>query len=269
MTKTILITGATDGIGLRAAETLVQQGHHVLIHGRNQDKLRRVSEQLGGVKSYMADFSNMDSVVEMGQAVLADHETLDVLINNAGILKTAQTKTMQGRDVRFDVNTIAPYILTRSFLPIIPETGRVLNLSSAAQAPIDRDALTAFVPMDDMAAYAQSKLAITMWSAALAREYPNGPAFIAVNPGSLLATKMVKEGFGIEGKDLNIGADFLVRLAIEETFAQSSGLYFDNDEGQFGAPHPAVNNKDVCAELMATLSSLTQNHITMCQQKAK
>lgn len=266
MKKTILITGATDGIGLLAAKKLVQQGHHVLIHGRHQDRLERASEQLGGVKSYLADFSNMDSVVEMGRAVLSDHQNLDVLINNAGILKTAQTKTMQGRDIRFDVNTLAPYILTRSFLPIMPETGRVLNLSSAAQAPIDIDAMTAFEPMDDMAAYAQSKLAITIWSAELAREYPKGPAFISINPGSLLATKMVKEGFGIEGKDLNIGADILVRAACEDTFAHSSGMYFDNDAGAFGSPHHAAHDRGFCDAFMAALSFLTQPHINKCNQ---
>lgn len=269
MEKTILITGATDGIGLLAAKKLVHQGHHVLIHGRNQDKLDQASEQLGGAETYLADFSNMDSVVEMGQAVLSNHGNLDVLINNAGILKTSQTKTMQGRDIRFDVNTLAPYILTRSFMPIIAETGRVLNLSSAAQAPIDIDAMTAFVQMDDMAAYAQSKLAITIWSAELAHEHPKGPAFISINPGSLLATKMVKEGFGIEGKDLNIGADILVRAATEDKFAHSSGMYFDNDEGAFGSPHHAAHDKDFCEDIMAAIQSLTQHHISKCLQHRK
>ena len=268
MKKTILITGATDGIGLLAAKKLIKQGHQLIIHGRNQAQLERITKELGGVKSYLADFSNMDSVVEMAQAILSNHKSLDVVINNAGILKTAQTKTIHGRDIRFDVNTLAPYILTRSLLPIIAETGRVLNLSSAAQAPINIAAMSNFVQMDDMAAYAQSKLAITIWSAELAREYPKGPVFISVNPGSLLATKMVKEGFGIDGKDLNIGADILVRLATEDEFSCASGLYFDNDEGAFGSPHQAANDRDFCDQFMTALSSLTQNDINKCLNKA-
>ena len=266
MKKTILITGATDGIGLLAANKLSQAGHQVLVHGRHQARLSEVSEQLGGAVSYLADLSDMDAVVQMARAVLSAHERIDVLINNAGILKTHQTKTVAGRDIRFDVNTLAPYILTRSLLPVIPQTGRVLNLSSAAQAPVDIAAMTEFVPMEDMAAYAQSKLAITIWSAALAREHPEGPAFISINPGSLLATKMVKEGFGIDGKDLNIGADILVRAATEDEFARASGMYFDNDAGVFASPHQAAGNQGHCDDVMAALSSLAAAHISKTSQ---
>ena len=156
MKKTILITGATDGIGLLAAKKLFAQGHKLVIHGRNQAKLEQVSAQLGGLTAYLADFSDMDSVVKMAKTVLSDYKRLDVLINNAGVLKTDQPKTASGRDIRFDVNTLAPFVLTRCLLPIIPETGRVLNLSSAAQAQVDIPSMKAFVPMDDMAAYAQS-----------------------------------------------------------------------------------------------------------------
>ena len=66
-----------------------------------------------------------------------------------------------------------------------------------------------------------------------------GPSIIAVNPASLLASKMVKEAFGIEGKDVRIGADILVRAALSVDFANASGLYYDNDSGQFAQPHPA------------------------------
>ena len=264
MKKTILITGATDGIGLLAAKKLFAQGHQLLIHGRNQAKLEQVSEQLGGLNTYLADFSDMDSVVKMVKTVLSDYERLDVLINNAGILKTDQPKTAPGRDIRFDVNTLAPFVLTRCLLPIIPETGRVLNLSSAAQAQVDIPSMKAFVPMDDMAAYAQSKRAITIWSAALANEYPKGPSVVSINPGSLLATKMVKEGFGIIGKDINIGADILVRGVADDEFARSSGMYFDNDCGKFSSPHHAVNDAIYCDEIMAAITSLTQNYISSC-----
>jgi NAD(P)-dependent dehydrogenase (short-subunit alcohol dehydrogenase family) len=84
----------------------------------------------------------------------------------------------------------------------------------------------------------QSKLALTIWSQALAQELgTNGPVTVAVNPGSLLATKMVKEGYGIAGNDIGIGADILVRAATTEEFAEASGRYFDNDAGRFAPPH--------------------------------
>ena len=124
----------------------------------------------------------------------------------------------------------------------MPKAGRVINLSSAAQAPVDIAAMMRFQPMPDMSAYAQSKMAITIWSQELARQLPDGPDIVEINPGSLLATKMVKEGCGIDGKDLNIGADILIRAALSAEFDQAGGRYFDNDTGQFAPPHEAAEN---------------------------
>ena len=170
MTKTIAITGATDGIGLLTAQKLAAQGHNVLIHGRSEAKLEAAAKSIGKVGgTYRADLSKMGDVTAMADAILADHDRIDALINNAGILKTPSANTEAGRDIRFDVNTIAPYILTKKLLPIIPADGRVVNLSSAAQAPVDVAAMRSFRPMGDMEAYAQSKLAITIWSAEMAK----------------------------------------------------------------------------------------------------
>lgn len=71
----------------------------------------------------------------------------------------------------------------------------------------------------------------------MAQELPAGPAIIAVNPGSPLANKMVKEGFGMVGNDIRIGSDILVRAALSDEFADASGKYYDNDAGRFAAPH--------------------------------
>ncbi|WP_299294211.1 SDR family NAD(P)-dependent oxidoreductase [uncultured Tateyamaria sp.] len=257
MTKTILITGATDGIGLLTARKLAAEGHQVLLHGRSEAKLEAAAAEVGGTpQTYRADLSKMGEVTAMADAIRADHNRLDVLINNAGILKTAQTQTEAGRDIRFDVNTIAPYVLTRRLLPILPPEARVVNLSSAAQAPVEVAAMTDFRAMGDMDAYAQSKLAITIWSAEMAKSLPDGPAIIAVNPGSLLASKMVKEGFGVAGSDLNVGADVLIDAALGDRFAQASGRYFDNDSGQFAAPHGAASDPAQVRAVMQALADL-------------
>lgn len=254
MTKTILITGATDGIGLLTAKKLAEDGHTILLHGRREAKLSSAAEQVGGTTEiYRSDLSIMAEVQAMADAILAKRDHLDVLINNAGILKASDPKTEAGRDIRFDVNTIAPYILTRRLLPIIPKDGRVVNLSSAAQAPVDAAAMTTFRPMGDMEAYAQSKLAITIWSAELAKSLPNGPTIVAVNPGSLLASKMVHEGFGVVGSDLNIGADVLIAAALDPEFAHASGKFFDNDNGRFASPHAAAADPKHVASVMQAL----------------
>ena len=262
MQKTILITGSTDGIGQETAKVLASQGHQVLLQGRNPAKLEDAISILseitdGPVESYVADLSRMVDVEELAKAVAKRHDKLDVLINNAGIYKTSDPITQEGLDVRFAVNTLAPYLLTQRLLPLLGSSSRVVNLSSAAQAPVNLDALAGRTHLsDDMAAYAQSKLAITMWSRWMALTHRDGPSFIAVNPGSLLATKMVKEGFGMAGKDIGIGVDILIRAALSDEFATATGQYFDNDIGQFSLPHPDALNQQKSEKVMHTIEAV-------------
>ena len=260
MTKTILITGSTDGIGLLTARKLAAAGHKVLLHGRSVAKLEAAAAEAGGdVQTFAADLSDMSAVDRLADDVLARYDRLDVLINNAGVLKTPNPTLADGRDVRFVVNTLAPYRLTERLLSIIPEDGRVVNLSSAAQAAVNLKALPGNVPLSDMDAYSQSKLAITIWTQEWAKSLPNGPAMIAVNPGSLLASKMVKEGFGVAGQDLNVGADILIDAALGARFSDASGAYFDNDSGTFTNPHPAALDPVHAADVMRAIRTLVDH----------
>lgn len=243
MQKTVLITGSTDGIGLAAAKMVAAKGHLVLLHGRNRAKLEEAARVVsavpgcGPVETFEADLSRLGAVEALAQEVAAKHDRLDVLVNNAGVYRVSERVTSDGLDVRFAVNTVAPYLLTLRLLPLMGPEGRVVNLSSAAQAPVDLQALAGAVKLEDMAAYAQSKLAIAAWSYHLAQTLPDGPMVVALNPGSMLGTKMVKEGFGVAGGDIGIGADIITRAALSDEFVGASGKYFDNDAGRFGPPH--------------------------------
>ena len=264
MEKIILVTGSTDGIGLATVRMLVSMGHHVLLHGRNPKKLKDVERSLSGlpgggqVESYVSDLSEMSGVEALAKAITERHVHLDVLINNAGILRAADPITPDGFDVRFAVNTLAPYLLTQRLLPLLGTSGRVINLSSAAQSPVDPQALAGRVTMtDEFTAYAQSKLALTIWSRRMALSLKDdGPAIIAVNPGSMLGSKMVTETFGVAGGDIHIGADILTRAALTAEFATASGLYFDNDSGRFGSPHPDVLNAQKTEEIVHTIETV-------------
>ena len=262
MKKVVLVTGSTDGIGFETAKMLVKAGHHVLLHGRNPSKLADAEKALttlkgdDSVEAYLADLSRLGDVEALARAVIEKHERLDVLINNAGVLKTPNPVTADGLDVRFIVNTLAPYLLTKRLLPLLGKRGRVVNLSSAAQAPVDLDALAGRGELADMEAYAQSKLAITAWSRVMAKSLPDGPAVIAVNPGSLLASKMVKEGFGVAGNDISIGAEILTRAALTDEFASASGQYFDNDKGAFGPPHADALDPSKSEEIVNAIDAL-------------
>jgi len=181
-----------------------------------------------------------------------------VLINNAGVFKTPNPITKNGMDVRFIVNTIAPYSLTQKLLPLMGASGRVINLSSAAQSPVDVSTLAGKQKLsDDFSAYAQSKLALTMWSRNLAQLHKEkGLVIIAVNPGSLLATKMVKEGFNTPGNDISIGSDILVRAALSDEFSSATGLYYDNDSKQFSSPHPDATDLQKIDEVVRTIDEI-------------
>ena len=135
--------------------------------------------------------------------------------------------------------------------------GRIVNLSSAAQVPVSLAALAGEERLSDNDAYAQSKLALTMWTRALAARWgEDDPLLVAVNPGSLLASKMVRDAYGMQGKDIGIGADILTRAALSDEFASASGQYFDNDRGRFADSHPDALDPAKVAQMMDALEGL-------------
>ena len=266
MRKTILITGATDGIGKAAAEALAEQGHRLLLHGRKRDRLDTLARELAELsnrpdhETYRADLSRLTEVLEMCSSVKSKHERLDVLVNNAGVLKTPVNSKEGDPDVRFLVNAIAPFLLTRQLVSLMDRTGRVINLSSAAQASVDEEALAGKRKgFGDLAVYSQSKLALNMWTRQLASQRKGEtPIFVALNPGSLLATKMVKEGFGMEGRDPGKGSDVIVKACLSDEFNEANGLYYDNDAGRFASPHrDALDDRQG-----AKITSIIENFLT-------
>ena len=266
MTKSILVTGSTDGIGAETARLLVEDGHRVLVHGRNPDKLDQVTNRLaamekGPVEGFVADLSRLGEVDRLASEISGRHPRLDVLINNAGVFRTPNPISAEGLDVRFVVNTLAPYLLTRRLLPAMDGNSRVVNLSSAARASVELDALDGHRHLsDEFAAYAQSKLAITQWSRQLADTLGgHGPAIIAINPGSMLGTKMVTQGFGVAGGDIGIGADILVRAALSQEFEGASGKYFDNDSQRFADPHVDAMDSGKVAAVTAAVEAAIRN----------
>lgn len=270
MYKTILITGSTDGIGKLAALKLAEAGHQVYLHGRDADKLAGVIAEVKAVTigdavdhidGFVADFSDLTAVLKMAADVNEKLPKLDVLINNAGIYTTSAAMTKDDLDIRFVVNYLAPYELTNALLPLLKQSdkARIINLSSAAQTPISYEAFAGQTTLDDKAAYAQSKLALTMWSMALAEKIASDDInVIAVNPGSLLNTKMVDEAYGQYWSSADKGANILAELAISNEFTDDTGKYFDNDikdgiqgdvRGEFGKPHADALNKEAIAKL--------------------
>jgi len=185
--KTILITGSTDGIGKLAAINLAKSGHHIIIHGRSPEKLAKVKAEIISltgsekIEGYVADFSKLDDVRRMANTIKEEQSKIDVLVNNAGVFKINNSIAENGLDVRMVVNYLAPFILTSN------------------------------------QAYAQSKLAILLWSFDLAKRHKDITT-IALNPGSLLNTKMVKEAYGKFWSSADKGADIITDLATNSKY---------------------------------------------------
>ncbi|WP_394155403.1 SDR family NAD(P)-dependent oxidoreductase [Loktanella salsilacus] len=255
--KTILITGATQGLGFATAQALAGQGHRLIVHGRDEAKLLDVADDLrrtgAEVSTEVAELSDLAQVAALADRVAAGYDQIDALINNAGVFKTGQPRA-GAFDVRFAVNTLASALLAQRLMPVIPQGGRIIHLSSAAQARIEPEALSGDRPVGDMEAYAQSKLAITLWNQAFGDAHSEGPVSLAVNPGSLLATRMVREGFGTAGNDLNIGVDILTRAALSDEFAAATGRYYDNDARKLAPRYDAATTAQIAGQIDALLS---------------
>lgn len=259
--KTILITGSTDGIGKLTAIKLAKEGHEVYVHGRNAEKLKTVIseiEEASGNKNidgFVADFSDVADVRQMANNINAKVSKLDILINNAGIFKTSAASKFKNFDIRLVVNYFAPYVLTNAILPLLKksESPRIVNLSSAAQAHVTDAALAGMDIRNASEAYAQSKLALTMWSFNFAKENPS-IATIAVNPGSLLNTNMAREAYGQHWSPASKGVDILYDLALSEEYKDSTGKYFDNDKGNpkghFAKAHPDAYDEELITKLI-------------------
>lgn len=263
--KTILITGATDGIGLEAAKLFAKDGNKLLLHGRNSEKLENVKSQLlpinSDIRTFVCDLSVLKNTKIFAEEILAVTDKIDIIINNAGVFVLDETTSTDGLDIRFAVNTISPYILTKMLLPILSDKGRIINLSSAAQTDVNFQQMLTGVKLSHDMAYAQSKLAITMWGMELAEELGDKAVVVSVNPKSFLGSKMVKTAYGREGYSLSIGADILYRAALSDEFANKTGSYYDNDYEKFANPHPFALDKQNRIELIKTLDKIITNCI--------
>jgi NAD(P)-dependent dehydrogenase (short-subunit alcohol dehydrogenase family) len=233
---TILVTGATDGLGKHVALKLAGRGATVLLHGRNPERLEAALEEVRGqtgnerLGSYLADFSSLAAVRTLAERVFSDHNRLDVLINNAGVIVQERKKSEDGFELTFAVNYLAHFLLTSLLLPLLRGStpARIVNVASAGQSPVDFSDVMLERRYDGMKAYTRSKLAQVMFTFELAeRLQGTGVSVNALHPASLMDTKMVLETFGHTMSTVEEGTDATVRLAASPELEGVTGRYFD------------------------------------------
>jgi NAD(P)-dependent dehydrogenase (short-subunit alcohol dehydrogenase family) len=236
----ILITGATDGLGFAVARVLAEQGAHLILHGRNAEKLELVSKTLrseipnSSLETELADFESLRRVDQMATRILEKHRALQVLVNNAGIgagfANRQRAVTVDGLEARFAVNYLAGYHLTKRLMPLLKAAApaRVVNIASLAQNPIDFANLQLEREFDSLRAYGQSKLAQIMHAFDLAAELEHsGVTVNALHPSSLMPTNMVREGWTRTIDTLEAGVTATVRLATGADVAGITGQFFN------------------------------------------
>ena len=254
MTRVVLVTGSTDGIGRQAARQLAARGLKVIVHGRSKTKVDAALADLRGelpgaeLSGVSFDLGTVAGVRRGAQAVLEAAPELHVLVNNAGIFATERVVNEDGVEATFAVNYLAPFLLTELLAPRLEQSAtsvpsRVIDVSSIAhtRGRIHLDDLSLAQAWTGYAAYAQSKLANLMHALTLAdKRDPKKLVAYSVHPG-VIATKLLRHGFGpVQGQTAEFGSRTIVRLAAGESVDEPSGSYFA--EGSVATPAPSARD---------------------------
>ena len=246
----VLVTGATDGLGRVVAADLAARGFAVHVHGRNAGARRRRSRRRSAPPACISPTSaSLAQVRSLAEAL----PPLDVLVNNAGLISERRVVTGDGIELTFQVNHLAPFLLTTRLLEHAPPR-RVVHVASAGQERPDFGDLMLERGYDEWRAYRQSKLAQIMFSFESARRFP-GVESVALHPATFMDTKMVRSRVGTPSNTVQTGADATVRLAAELDL-DVQGRYFDGlDEARADAlaydPDARKRLWDVSEQLVA------------------
>lgn len=288
MVKTILITGATDGISKHLAKKLASQGHHVILHGRNPQKLELALQEIravslrGRVSSYLADFSKLDDVYRFAEVIKRDFQSIDVLLNNAGLYGGKERKaSAENVELTFMLSVLVPYMLTTELSPLLEKApdGRIINTSSymhhfAKVKDLDFGFENNYNPG---LAYNNSKLYTIWMTRYLARDFflrgsnitinSYHPGLISTNLGNNSSDEKTKKSlFGrlmkSFSKDLDQGIETGYYLTLSEEATGLTDYYFDEKKVK------SVSEKGYNFEKAQDLITYCENKIEMFKNKS-
>lgn len=194
--RTIVITGASDGIGASAARTLAKAGERVVVVvGRSAEKTQAVSEEIGA-DYFVSDFADLSQVRTLAAQLREKYRRIDVLANNAGGIMGKRELTVDGHEKTFQVNHLAPFLLTHELMDVLTASNAtVINTSSAANAfgYVDIDDLDAAAKYSTNKAYGTAKLENILFTTELHHRYnAAGVSTAAFHPGGV-ATNFAAE----------------------------------------------------------------------------
>lgn len=239
--RTVVITGASSGIGAAAARRFAALGATVAVVGRSPQKTKEVAHEIGA-EAHIADFARLDEVRALADELLARYPRIDVLANNAGGLFPRRTVTEDGNEMTFQVNHLAPFLLTTLLLDRLTEApqARVITTGSVLYryARMDLDDLeSARIRYRSLRAYGTAKLGTILFTRELARRTKDtGVTASAFHPGEVASdisreslfgrfvrTRLARAMMSTPDK----GAEPLLHLATEPDAEPANGVYFD------------------------------------------
>jgi NAD(P)-dependent dehydrogenase (short-subunit alcohol dehydrogenase family) len=263
--QTILVTGATNGLGLALAQALAEKGATVLLHGRDNKRgqaiLDEIRQETGNPKLhfYCADLASLQQTSELARLIAAEQPRLNVLINNAavGFGKDSSKReiSQDGYELRFAVNYLAPHQLVHGLLAKLKASApaRIVNVASVGQAPLNFEDIMSERGYSGVTAYRQSKLALIAWTFDLATQLANTRLTVnALHPASLMPTKMVLEAGWSVMSTVEEGLEATMRLIVDPALDDVTGKYFD------GLREARANAQAYDLEVRHQLAELTE-----------
>lgn len=252
MKTTVLITGATDGIGKQTAIELASKGYNIIVHGRNEEKVNDAVEEVkknaedASVDGMAADFESLQEVSQLAEKIKEKYEKLDILINNAGVALQQRETTKDDFEKTFQVNYLAHFLLTNRILNLIKksEKGKIVNVTSMVHATaIDFENLQGEQMYEGSNAYSLSKLCNILFTYKLARELEDENVTVnCLHPG-VISTKLLKSHWGGTGGSVKEGAENIIYVATYEGIDNVTGKYFVNKMPQSSATVTYETNK--------------------------
>lgn len=272
MNKTILITGANSGIGKITALELAKNGNNLILIMRDSNNSKEAFNEIKNLnKSVIIDFiptdlSSFDSIKNTISKIKKNYNSIDVILNNAGVYKSKRELTYDGIEITFMVNYLAPFYFTNELIPLLEKGNnpRVVNVSSALHknGKFDIQNYNQKEKYSAQKAYANSKLFILMYSLFLAEKNPSISVFC--NHPGVIATNIFRETPAIVKAIFNWilttpekGAESNIYLTTSEDLIGKSGIYFD--KLKIGKMNSIANDEKLQKELWDwTLNLLTK-----------